>query len=103
MEYSSDRSLKRYCARICNRVVHVYKFSLKYAEIYHVPCLNGIEFRIIWRWIFVKLTLNNTKRKTCSVDRNVYLGEDVGNCSNVVLVPVGYKYSADFICVFYEI
>ena len=79
------------------------KLRLENAEVYYVTGLNRVKFRLKWGWIFVKFSLNYAEGQARSVNGNVYLGEDVGDCSNVVLVTVCYKYSADFICVFYEL
>ena len=84
-------------------MVYVDELSLKYAEVYNVTRFYRIKLGIISERMFLYFSLYNAERKACSVNRNVYLLEQIRNCAYVVLVAVGYEHGSYFIGILHEV
>ena len=103
MVHHADRSLDGYSTRVRDGVIHVDELRLKDTEVDDVARLHGIELGEVRRGILVELTLDDTERETCAEDGRVYLLENVGHSTDMVLVSVCDEYAAYLVRVVYQV
>ena len=53
--------------------------------------------------MLAQLVFQKTERQQCAEYRHVQLLQNIGQCADMVLVPVGQNNSSDFVCVFGKI
>lgn len=88
---------------IGDRMVDVDEFGFKTAELHRVSRLDRVQLSLLCQLVLVQLVFEDAERQPRSVYRRVYRPQNVRDRSDVILVTVGYQYSADFVRVLLEI
>ena len=96
----SERSVYRQAAGVCDRVVDSDKFNVEGTETDCLARANTLEDRLIGRRQLAELVFDDSESKLCSVYGWVDRAKHVGNCADMILVPVGKDNTAQllFVC-----
>ena len=84
-------------------MVYANKFNRESTELYNIACLNSIELRLTFKCMLCKLVGYDTNRKARAVYRGINGFEDIGKCTDMVLVTVSYNKTAYLVDVFFKV
>ena len=102
MHKDTDRSRDSERNGACDRMADLYEFDPEAAYFDGVACLNAPKVRIV-DTVLMQLVVDERKGEFCAVNGRMEFLKGIGDCSDMILMPVGDYECAELILVELEI